>query len=109
MDTPTTNTTIVSDDDRPASVEREAEVKNLREMPVIRLSICPCAEPVLKEHIGLGAIYRLDMASVRGGFSYKCGGCGKTIGEVTVVNASQSAEHGGRLAPLPLGLFQEVV
>jgi len=74
-----------------------------------RLSICSCGFPVLKESIGLDTVYEIDPDSVRGGFSYYCGGCGTSQNNVSVVNASQILKPDLDPAPLPYGLFTETL
>ncbi len=73
--------------------------------PLARLSFCPCGFPVLDESITLGTEYDLLPNSVRGGFFYRCGGCGREYKDVHVVTASQILHPERPPAPLPWSLF----
>lgn len=75
---------------------------------VVRLSICACGEPVLDESIGLGAEYEIDPETIRGGFSYFCGGCRTTQKQIVIVEANQKLHPERPPAPLPLALFEEL-
>ncbi len=75
------------------------------EMKLARLSICPCGFPVLRDDIPLGTVYTVDTATIRKGFTYRCGQCGAIQEDVEVVYCSQSRRSG--LAPLPLALFSQ--
>lgn len=72
---------------------------------IVRLSICKCGFPVLKESIGLGHEYILDTETIRKGFQYFCGGCDSWVEDITVINATQTERDG--FAPLPYDLFVE--
>ncbi len=61
----------------------------MKSVTLKRLSICKCGFHTLDESIKLGTIYTIDEISVRGGFSYFCGGCKRTMYNVEVVKASQ--------------------
>jgi ribosomal protein S27AE len=71
---------------------------------LLNLSCCPCGFPVLHDHIKLGAEYTIYPETIRNGFKYFCGGCGRTQNDVIVVDADQPS--GGEPMPLPLVLFQ---
>src|ERR1700678_1905537 len=73
-----------------------------------RLSICPCGFGVLRDEIRIGAEYRIDIASLRSGFRYICGGCSRRLENVRVVDATQRIFPERPLAPLPVGLFEPV-
>lgn len=75
----------------------------LQEMALARRTICPCGYAVLHDHIPLGTIYSVDVASIRSGFTYRCGRCGATQDNVEVIDAAQRYKLG--LKPLPLALF----
>lgn len=77
---------------------------NLQTVKLVKLSICQCGYAVLKDHIKVGAKYDVDMDSIRDGYTYECGGCGKKMSGVRIVGAlSNNPMHG--LRPLPAGLF----
>jgi hypothetical protein len=80
-------------------------VSTIQEMPLQRLSICPCGYSVLDDRITVGTRYTLDMATVCGGFRYFCGGCRTWHEMVTVVKASQVLHPEKPMAMLPYGLF----
>ena len=73
--------------------------------PLLKLSICPCGYGVLVDSIQLGVKYRLNVDSIRGGFRYRCGRCGKTQDPVEVVDASQILNPDAPMRPLPAPLF----
>ena len=77
----------------------------LREMPLRRLHICSCGFGVLLDSIPVGTLYTVDWETVRGGFMYRCGGCGKTQSDVRVIDAYDKGFQ--RFAPLPFDLFCE--
>ena len=70
------------------------------------LSICDCGEPVLHDHIPLGTKYRVYPETIRHGFLYGCGRCGRVQHDVAVIDADQRDGQGR--APLPLALFDLV-
>ena len=74
-------------------------------MAILSLSICPCGFGVLDDRIEAGTKYIVDLASVRGGFRYRCGGCGKSQDNVTVIDANQVLRPAAAPAPLPYDLF----
>jgi hypothetical protein len=74
-------------------------------MAIQSLSICPCGYSVLDDRIELGAKYIVDLASTRGGFRYRCGKCGKSQDNVTVIDANQILKPDAAPAPLPYDLF----
>ena len=74
-------------------------------LPLKRSSICPCGYAVLKDEIQTGAKYRVDLATVRGGFAYRCGKCSTLHPNVTVVNANSILRPHDEMRPLPADLF----
>jgi hypothetical protein len=68
-----------------------------------RLSICPCGEPVLMDEIPLGTTYRVYPETIRRGFSYRCGKCGRLQYNVQVISADN--RDGSGRGELPLALF----
>lgn len=74
--------------------------------PLTRTSICPCGEPVLYESIQPGTVYTLDMATLTGGFFYRCGKCRTVQENVQCVKASQQLNHKLPMSWLPYGLFE---
>lgn len=78
---------------------------NLQTVKLTKLSICPCGYAVLLESIHLGTEYVVDMDSIRGGFTYGCGGCGKIQPNVRVVNADSVTNHRAGLRPILAELF----
>ncbi len=50
----------------------------MKKAKLIKLSICKCGFPLLKDEIKLGAIYKVD-PDRRGGGTITCGGCGTVI------------------------------
>jgi len=80
-------------------------MSDMVKMPLKRLSICPCGYHVLLDSIGIGTLYPVDPKSIRGGFRYKCGKCGRWQENVTVINAGACEQHPGSSGPLPYALF----
>ena len=70
---------------------------------LVRLSICPCGYSSLLDSIQLGHIYEVDDKSMRYGYAYKCGKCGRVQFKVAVIDVREST---GEFRPLPLGLFE---
>ena len=68
-----------------------------------RLSICPCGEPVLFDSIPLGTEYRVYPETIRRGFSYRCGVCGRIQKDIPVIVADHRDRSGQ--GELPLALF----
>lgn len=70
-----------------------------------RLDICDCGYGVLDDSIGVGTVYEVEPNSVKDGFFYKCGQCGREQHNVRVIYAK------GQLSPcwqmLPYDLFVE--
>lgn len=83
--------------------------KNLERVKLQRLSICPCGYSVLDDSIVVGAEYDIDRRTLRGGFVYKCGQCGRVQADVQCVTASQRLRPDRPAAPLPYGLFSLAV
>jgi hypothetical protein len=74
------------------------------EMPVRRVSICPCGFRTLEDEIEAGTLYLVYMETVRTGSIYICGGCGLAQ-SIWTVEADQKLNPDLPPAPLPLGLF----
>ena len=83
-------------------LEQNADGLQYDGKPLINLSICPCGYRVLHDSISLGTVYTLS-DDIRGGWTYRCGRCGQTQRNVTVVMAAQ--KNGAGVAALPLALF----
>jgi len=77
----------------------------MEKKPLLRLSFCSCGHNVLDDSILLGTVYEVDLSSLRDGFSYYCGGCGRVFRNVHVVNASQILHPELPPQPLPYDLF----
>jgi hypothetical protein len=77
----------------------------LQTVKLVKLSICECGYSVLLDSIRIGAEYLVDVASIRGGFFYRCGRCGTEQKSVRVVEASQVTRPGQGMLPLPADLF----
>lgn len=71
----------------------------------IKKSICPCSFSVLHDDIELGSEFTVYPSSITSGFKYKCGGCGKTQNDVTVVLASSITNQSASPNYLPIGIF----
>jgi hypothetical protein len=67
------------------------------------LSICPCGEPVLSDGVPLGTEYRVHPDTIRRGFTYRCGKCGRTQSNISVLFVENRDGLSG--GPLPLALF----
>lgn len=78
----------------------------LVQRPLIRTSICPCGYSVLYEFIQPGAVYTLDMSTLRGGFIYTCGRCGVQPQTIQCVKATQQMRPDLPMDWLPYGLFE---
>ena len=78
-------------------VTEEAKLKHL--------SICPCGNPCLMHHIQIGTVYHVDRGTVRRGYVYRCGKCGRRQLDVACVMASQQVNADAPMMPLPAGLF----
>lgn len=63
---------------------------------VIKLSICKCGFPVLKDSIGLGAEYEVIPGSEYP-FTMICGGCGTPIPCRGIFVKAKGESHGGYL------------
>lgn len=66
-------------------------------------SICDCGFPALNESVPLGKSYEVDEESVKGGFTFICGGCRKVHPDVKVICARDDR---GEYRPLPLAVFE---
>jgi hypothetical protein len=76
---------------------------DIRPMPLINLSICPCGDSVLKDEIKLGTVYKLDFKDVELNWRYICGGCGRLM-RVPVIRVDRDGSNGY----LPQALFMKV-
>lgn len=76
------------------------------QMPLRRLSICPCGFGVLDDGIPVGTMYQVDRGSLRSGWTYFCGGC-RRMRKIRVVDASSVLSSAAPLRPLPLELFMD--
>ncbi len=79
------------------------------QVALVRRSICLCGFGVLHDDIALGTLYTIDLASVRSGFAYHCGGCGMVQRNVRVVNASSVRNPNAPLRPMPFDLFEQEI
>lgn len=70
-----------------------------------RLSICDCGYSVLHDDISVGAVYLVDLSTLRGGFSFRCGGRGRRQLNVQVIDADSLHNPAASPAPLPYDLF----
>lgn len=75
-------------------------------LPLTRLSICPCGYGVLRDEITVGTVYMVNLATIRGGFDYRCGKCGRLQKDVTVIDAAQRLSKAPTIMPVPWGLFE---
>lgn len=71
-------------------------------LPLIKLSICTCGFTTLNDDIPLGAIYPVIPETVRGGFGYKCGGCGTIFPDIEYVQTGPRDIGTGAFSPGPL-------
>jgi hypothetical protein len=73
-----------------------------------QLSICPCGDRVLNTDVGVGTEYVIYPDSIRGGWIYACGECGRIYHDVATVLVE---DRFGRCEArrLPLALFELVV
>lgn len=78
---------------------------NLQTVKLTKLSTCDCGYSVLHNSIRLGTEYTVDLDSIRGGFTYGCGGCGQIHDNVRVVNADSITNYRQGLRPLLAELF----
>lgn len=69
------------------------------------LSICPCGGSVLDDSILLGTEYTVYPESIRTGFRYGCGACGRICKNVSVILADQILDPDAPPRYLPLDLF----
>ena len=72
---------------------------------LIKLTICPCGAPVLKDKIPLGTEYTLDLDTLREGFYYRCGTCGRSQYNVTCAFTNSVLRPEAPKAPLPAEMF----
>jgi len=82
-----------------------AKEMQLETRRLVKLSICECGYAVLLDSIKVGAEYVVNLASIRGGFFYKCGGCGVLQLDVRVIDADRATSPAAGLRPLPAALF----
>ena len=73
---------------------------------LVRLSICPCGFTVLKDEIGLGTVYQIDL-SRKENCVLLCGGCGKEHKVRAVFTLARDPR--GRSDYLPMALFYETL
>lgn len=75
----------------------------MKKLVLIKLSICPCGAPVLKEEIKIGTEYKVVICIPRN-CVYTCGSCGYT--QITICVLANSVTNPlANMKPLPLGLF----
>lgn len=72
---------------------------------LVKLNICTCGFPLLDDSILLGAEYTIFPETIRDGFYFKCGGCGKEQSNLICVNTTQKLHPNRPPAPLPLEIF----
>ena len=77
--------------------------KQLKQFPLVKLSVCGCGYGVLDDAIQLGTKYTVDLGSFNFGY-YRCGRCHKAQ-TIQIVLATQQLNPDRPMAYLPAGLF----